>query len=496
MFQVTFYTFSKKRNSTAAPTGTGSPYNCTAKAPLSVTAPVITLKLAEGAAANPSAWNYAHITAFGRYYYVSGWTNDGPLWTAYLRVDVLASFKTSIGSQTCYVYRSSYSYDLRVPDMLYPTTTRLRKLNISLPKVWTVGGGNTHNFASYYYVVQVIGQSGTETYAMTPDNFVRLLKYLYSDDYYDAVLGVFGATEYPEAKVAINPMQFISQVKLFYGSVLPSAQWALNYDATVTSVKVGPATVAPTAFTACHLSGISLSLEDINTDTGDFVHPQADERGDWLNFAPFTNYELFYPPFGLIELDPASIAGHDTLRVRLSIDNRTLTAMLEVRVLDAATPNKIRTIVRMVSDVGVDIPVSAIVQPGTSQMQILRNTIGGIAQTVTGLATGNPASAVTGLFGAVDAGVGAAVQGQVPHLSSMGHYGTGATLDGTPCLYVTQWYLSDDDLPDKGRPLCQIKTLSAIPGFIIADSDHVAIACTDPELAEIKSAIRGGFYYE
>ena len=39
------------------------------------------------------------------------------------------------------------------------------------------------------------------------------------------------------------------------------------------------------------------------------------------------------------------------------------------------------------------------------------------------------------------------------------------------------------------------RTLSAIPGYIQADPDEVAISCTEDELNEIRAAIREGFYY-
>ena len=115
-FSVILYSFAKKENSTAQPVS-GTTYNCQLKAPCGILNPEILLDI--GLSSAPSA-NYAYIASFGRYYWIREWTNEGPLWRASLECDVLASYKSQIGSASLYALRSSYSYDGDIVDALYP----------------------------------------------------------------------------------------------------------------------------------------------------------------------------------------------------------------------------------------------------------------------------------------------------------------------------------------------------------------------------------------
>ena len=101
-FAATFYTFRKKLNSTKQPSG-GSEYQIILKHGCSIIRPTISLDI--GQAGNPTGYNYCYIPAFNRYYYVSDWIFENRLWTASLKVDALASFKTYIGSSNEFILR-------------------------------------------------------------------------------------------------------------------------------------------------------------------------------------------------------------------------------------------------------------------------------------------------------------------------------------------------------------------------------------------------------
>lgn len=499
-FNVTLYTFAKRTNSTSQPSAAGTTVACTAKLPLDVITPTIQLQLTGGAAANPSAYNYARITDFGRYYWIRTWRNVGPLWEADLQVDPLASWKTQIGAQSCYIYRSAYSFDSHVPDTLYPTKSNIRALNIPLSRPWTVGAASASGAAanSGYYVAAIISTGGTKWYAFTELSWSLFLFLLYSDDYYQDVLTVFGADAYPEAKVAVNPMQYISSVKWCPIGLSSNGQWSLHYSQTVTTIPVGVASVShPTGFSTYPVYELAevptvSTFDQIDTSAADFAHPQADDRGDWLNYAPYTSVELFYPPFGLIQLDPVVIAKYRYLRVELTTDHKTCTCHLEVYCYEGENR---RVIYRGAGSFGVDVPVSAIMKTGTSPLSMAGAALSVVGGAVS-MGMGNIIGGAAGIIGGVKSAIGQAVSGQLPHLSSMGGPGSTAQMIGTPYLYVTHWYLAEDDPDDLGRPLCDIRTISAIPGYIMCDSDHVSISCTSRELTEITTAMAAGFYYE
>lgn len=500
-FNVVLYTFSKKANSTAIPSTAALTVSCQARLPLDIISPTIQLQLTGGAAANPSAYNYAYIASFSRYYWIRTWRNVGPLWEADLTCDVLASWRTNIGSQSCYIYRAAYSFDNKLPDNLYPTTSQIRSLNITLPRMWTVGGQSASGAAtnSGCYIAGIISKDGTKWYAFTESAWSLFMYLLYSDQYFEDVLGVFGATEYPEAKVAVNPMQYISSVKWCPVGFAASGTWCIHTLNAVTTINVGVASVTHAGFGTYPVyllpdNPTVINIEDIDTEASDFLHPQADERGDWLNLSPYTSVELFYPPFGLVQLDPAIISKYQWLRISLTTDCHACSCQLEVYCFDTAAATN-RVIYRGVGTFGVDVPVSGIFQQGVSPLTMAASglsIIGGLAS----MATGNFVGGASMIIGGAHSAIGSAVMGQVPHLSTMGGPGSTASLAGTPRLYLTQWYMADDDQADRGRPLCKIRTVSALPGYQICDSDHVSIPCTSQELTEIRSVMASGFYYE
>ena len=499
-FPVSFYTFSKKQNSTSIPSTAALSANCQAKIPLDVISPTIQLQLTGGAAANPSAYNYAYIAAFSRYYWIRTWRNAGPLWEADLEVDALASWRSSIGSQSCYVYRAAAEFDGDIPDTLYPTTSELHTVNVALSRPWTVGGTSSSGAAagSGYYVAAIISTGGTKWYAFTEQSWSLFLYLLYSDDYYNDVLTTFGADAYPEAKVAVNPMQYISSVKWCPVGLSASGQWSLHYSQTVTTIPVGVTSVThATGFTTYPVYELAdnptvINFDEIDTNIAYWVHPQADARGNWLKIAPYSSYELFYPPFGLIQLDPVQISKYRYLRVELTTDHKTCSCQLEVYVHDTNTH---RVIYRGSGSFGVDVPVSSIMQTGASPL-----SLAGAALSVVGGAVsagmGNVVGGASSIIGGVKSAIGTAVAGQIPHLSTMGGPGSVANMMGAPYIYVTHWLMADDDNADLGRPLCTTKTISAIAGYIMCDSDHVSIPCTRQELQTIKAAMSNGFYYE
>ena len=72
---VNFYTFDKKPNSTKRPAGIGTTYKCNLIEPTSFTAPDIALAVP----AKPTAFNYAYIPEFSRYYFIQDWAYSGGL---------------------------------------------------------------------------------------------------------------------------------------------------------------------------------------------------------------------------------------------------------------------------------------------------------------------------------------------------------------------------------------------------------------------------------
>ena len=83
-----------------------------------------------------------------------------------------------------------------------------------------------------------------------------------------------------------------------------------------------------------------------------------------------------------------------------------------------------------------------------------------------------------------------------PHVSNIGSQGTFLNIHYTPGVYTQFFYLADEQRSRIGRPLCKVKKISDIPGFIMVESGEIDIKASPKEMNEIKGFLEGGFFYE
>ena len=204
-----------------------------------------------------------------------------------------------------------------------------------------------------------------EYYGFLPAALDLLLTYLVSDLYAVDALGTWQIAMYPEAKVALNPLQYITSIK-YIPIYAPYAQGT-----AVNSLKIGPVTVGSQYVDCRKLSttlGRSLLLTIKNLES--YKHPEAATRGNWLNQAPWTTYELFFPPFGLIPLDSTIMGRSTKIDATIVMDCRTGDAVLRVYAsipkVGGGTAREDVEIAQVSGNVGVDVPISGMLtrQPG------------------------------------------------------------------------------------------------------------------------------------
>ena len=56
--------------------------------------------------------------------------------------------------------------------------------------------------------------------------------------------------------------------------------------------------------------------------------------------------------------------------------------------------------------------------------------------------------------------------------------------------------VANDDNNDLGRPLCEVRTISALGGYIECINAHCPITGTLGEQEEVEQFLNNGFYYE
>ena len=144
----------KKRNSTKQPTG-GITRQGTLKEPCNVLHPTISFNAPQGSGGQFSYQDYSMIRVFNRYYFIDGWEYHDGLWTCHASIDVLATYKSTIGGNSMYVLRHSSNlvFNPYIVDTMYPATCDA--------EVKTYGFPETGNFVSSInagtFVLGVIG---------------------------------------------------------------------------------------------------------------------------------------------------------------------------------------------------------------------------------------------------------------------------------------------------------------------------------------------------
>lgn len=481
MFPVTLYTFSKEVNSTRRPTGQGSTYSCQSNADFDIINPRIPLAMAAGSAANPTAYNYMYVAAWGRYYWINRWAWEGGLWTAYGSVDALASWKTEIGATSAYILRAASEKDPLVIDTLYPTKANptIEMSSVNNPWAQFMPGG--------CIVCGIIGSGATQYYYFTPINFTAFINYLLSDQYTEDVLSSFAYGQsqtlldgYPELKMLVEPLQYIASI--IWLPFRPDPE-EYNLESTIT-IKVGFVSVtAASASIGYGLSNKTLIWTDIPK------HPDAASRGAYCNTS-LSGYEITIPPFGTIQLDPGIVGQSTSLAALITIDARTGAATMELRSNGGGA-----LLARLDGNLGVQYQVGQVVNQGYGLATGIQTGIQVGGSVISGASSGG---IVGGLVNAISGGlgmVGDAAKCAIPHASSTGSVGSISQFHGDCNLQATFYRPVAADNTHRGSPLCAVRTISNLSGYILCCDVELSIPCTAEETTQIKAYMEGGFFY-
>lgn len=444
--QITCYSgFSKRINSTKQPSG-GTVVSCTLKEPTSVMNPVFLLT-------NYSlAYNYIQWGA--RYYFV----NDivvvhNNLAEFHCTTDVLATFKSDIGSSSEFVLRASGAYNPYVTDVLYPALADTDLVNLSLSGLAVNSTG--------IYVLGVVGGDATNTvsyYTLGAGSFSSLMTALFTDTY-------LTATEISTElqKELVNPFQYIV-----------SCYW---YPFTTSQIAGSMASIKFGWWDSGVYGGLlaeSQRIVSIDTTFSPPRHPQASTRGTYLNDAPYTKYTLNCYSFGSIPLNPSPFVDGDAGAIEIDVDVFTGIAQMYVA-CDGAR------MFTAISQFGVPMQIN----------QNTANVVGGAVSALSGavnMAIGNVVGGASG--------IASAISSAFPQVQSQGANGSKVAFMQTPNIVAEFRNISDEDNLTLGRPLCKVYTMSSLGGYIKCANVDISTSASDSEKERIVSFMEGGFFYE
>lgn len=504
---ITFWSFDKRSNSTKRPDmAAGSGLECQLKDDCSIIAPVLEIR-AMPENLSP-LWNYCFIPTFSRYYFINNWVWRRGLWEVECVEDVLASFKIQIGNMSEYVVRSASESDGSIIDMEYPTTaltevhSRILTNAFPMAKIWNQG----------YWVLGIINNSSQESqgavtyYQMTAAQMAALKAYMMSDAFLEDT-----GLDLPEVaavlpseilKTMYDPFKYIAScvwIPMDF-SYIPSSFKTLENisfgwwtpDESIQGYRIKPNGYITTM-------NYHIDLE---------YHPQRIERGMFTDHSPFTDRMLYYPCFGSIPLNDDSINGTDRIRLDLTIDGIFGDAVLEVfheRLISGDYLNR-GLLSRQYASLAVQIQLAQtsvdVFQTGNL---MITNAASGLMTSFSQHARGAKSfgEKVGSIFEtladvpsiAMDS-IGDAIQNPLGQLQTSGQSGSRSALMPWPYIVEKFRMIADDDVPQKGKPLCKVRTISSLSGFIMVDSPDVSINCSATERQQIASFMASGFFYE
>ena len=177
---VELFNFSKRFNSTKVPTtGSGTSFtNVQLKDDTSIYAPVLLFAVSSFSVPTiaPTLYNYAVIAKFQRNYFIEDWTYRGNVWEAQLTIDVLGTYKASIGNVSTMVERAYTSYDGNITDSMYPRTVNSQISSLSMSSSFY-----SVNPMNGCFVIGVVGYP--PTLPLTANNNVGSVTYYAMDLY-------------------------------------------------------------------------------------------------------------------------------------------------------------------------------------------------------------------------------------------------------------------------------------------------------------------------
>ena len=477
MIAVSFYTVRKKENSTKLPSNPVV-MECSIKDDCSVLSPSLIIKAGTNTV---PAFNYCHIQEFGRYYWITNWSWVRGVWQCACNVDVLATWRSYIGASNQYILRSASMYDNKLIDSMYPTFPH-RTYGYS--KLIDISTGNevdnpfTTDLSKGQYVIGILGK---------PDNNIKGVGAINYYCFNQAGIEQFmkritdgGFLETSE-RVFLNPFQYVISCNWFPFKIASEAEgnkvigvhfgyWLIG-DISESSDKQIYSFALPTT-----------TYTNFNYDISLLRNPQSEIRGEYMNYEPYSKYILSLGTLGEYRLDSTLITGASNngneLRIKFRVDYTT--GDCEISLYYAR--NYGVPVLRFNSNISASIQLAQITANINSS---------GISGRKSNAALAIATPIITGLSAIVNGldQIGSTELGSARN----GSIAMGADLVGVRCEFSK---LVEENIVDKGRPLCANSQISNLYGYILCSNVELEIPCSADELARIKSYMEGGFYYE
>lgn len=463
--------FKKRKNSTLQPSGAGTVKNCVLKEDTSIISPVFVL--------NEPIASYSYIKAFGNFYFVTDVINlDANRCEVHCSLDVLATYRADILVYPAFVERAASAFDVYINDPLLSQ----RQLYYSETRHSTSLSGFFSQTGCF--VTEVMAkEQGITLYAtsnLDPYKFILT----------PAAYSPTDTSEWIQSQIsqAFDLDVYIGTVKWFpfTASDLGSSIGSHFYIGPVDLV----AALDPGDWTYTVYKVPQIGPSSHKTTSVSIVLPTAGNFNDFRDCNPaYTQYNLYLPGVGIVNLDPAVIgyAIHQSKTLYCDIWVDLISGEVTYRLRLGANATNIG---RYSGNISIDVPIGRSAVDTTKSAKMIGGSI------AAGAAMGGAWGAVGGaLVGAVEA----IYNHMTPDTSMIGGSGNKAELaniTGSIQLSRKQYGAKDFPTTVAGRPLMQNIILGNLSGFVKCGSASVPVDAPDQVRDEINRFLNNGFYLE
>ena len=450
MASVTFYNFSKRKNSTATPSGSGTSHTVHLKDNTSLYDPVFQL--------SGDFPSYTYARWQGMYFYVKNIISTGNgRYDIECELDPMGTAAGAISSTTAFVQRSASDYNVNIPD---PEVGNVLSLLDHSRYATGLGSGNDPIFDNDgCYIMRCVGRDGLATFILSLNDLYHILDFMFDDNgsFWDALWD-------SSIKAVYNPFQYI--VSLMYTPI--SIGWMSQGAIAASDVKLGWWTANgygyKATYTGRHFSAFSLtSPSRYFNDFRDF-----DSR--------FTQVSLQLPG-GMIKEIPTAWLEHGNFQCEI--------------VMDIVTGNGVY-ILRDSSGILASFTTQLAfpVQIGQLDSQI-NSVIGGALGVAGSVATGSALGVASSITGAVSNVL-------QPNPSVNGSQGSLSFIKAKKDIVfdVLRYNTTITTPANIGRPLCENRTLGNLSGFCKCAGASVSTNLPQEYKDIINDTLNSGFFIE
>ena len=452
---IIYSDFSKRKNSTKQPSG-GTTYDVKLKDGCSVESPTF---LIDGINLNANYCNWD-----GNYYFIDDIVlSNNNIYELRCSMDVLATFKTAIGSSTQFIERSSSAYDDMINDRLLTSCQGVEQVRTAITNSDIISSNNG------VYLITTFSTQGVNVYA-------------YND--LSAILGILNESSYGLDNSAITALIKTVGMNL------------LDVSAYVTNVRWLPVDNISLTGTPSHV-GVSFWELPVEYDTKKVTSRAVYESGtitkpnnkysDFRAYSPeYSQYMLYLPGVGTVPLS-AHLTRYD-INYTLAIDIFTgeITYLLYTY-----TNGTYAHIGQFSGKIAVEIPYS------TTHFDVLQSMV------QFGTSNISMGSAMAGDYGnlAKSAVEKVTAQGRCifePQVSLFSAAGNMSLLKMRDNIELSVKNVDSKEfiLAECGRPLCEHRQINTLSGFIKCSNASLDITGMGNEKDRVNSYLNNGFYYE